>query len=381
MLATTVRVARDINLAEECTQGAYAQALRTWPRNGIPARPGAWLTSVAGNRARDVLRREAAFRRALPQLATDDVVPEPDYVVDPDVIDDDRLRLVFTCCHPALSRDAQVALTLRLVCGLSTANVARAFLVQESTLAARITRAKKKIAAARIPYCVPPHDELPERLSAVLDVVHLVFTTGHAAPDGARLVRPDLVDSAIDLARALHTLLPAEDGVTGLLALMLLIDARRATRVSGTGELVLLADQDRERWDRQEIDEGLALLVDSLRRRPADRFAVEAALAAVHAEAPTWQDTDWAQIVGLYDVLRRLWPSPVVELNRAVAIGMRDGPQAGLDALEPLLGVPTLGGYGYLSAARADFLGQLGRWSETATPSTPANRDVMSWPA
>ncbi len=366
VLATTARVARDLGLAEECTQDAFAQALLTWPRSGIPRRPGAWLTSVAGNRARDVVRREATFRRVLPKLVSDESVPGPADSYDPDVIDDDRLRLVFTCCHPALSREAQVALTLRLVCGLSTAHVARAFLVQESTIAARITRAKKKIAAAGIPYRVPTRAELPERVSAVLDVVHLVFTTGHAAPDGIRLVRQDLVTGAIDLTRALHTLLPREDGVTGLLALMLLVDARRDTRVSATGDLVLLADQDRGRWDRREIDEGIALLVDSLRRRPADRFTVEAALAAVHAEAPSWETTDWMQIVGLYDVLWRLWPSPVVELNRAVAIGMRDGAQAGLDALAPLLDVPSLSIYGYLSAARADFLRQLGRWEEAA---------------
>ena len=281
-------------------------------------------------------------------------------------LDDDRLRLVFTCCHPALSRDAQVALTLRLVCGLSTAEVARAFLVPEATMAARITRAKKKIAAARIPYRVPSPDQLAERTGAVLEVVHLVFTTGHTAPAGTRLVRRDLVDSALNLARMLHLLMPNDVEVSALLALMLLIDARAETRLSGTGRLLLLSEQDRTRWDRRLIEEGVRLLTDALRRRPPTRYAVEAAIAAVHAEAPTWQDTDWTEIVGLYDVLLRLWPSPVVELNRAVAVGLRDGPQAGLDALAPLSDEPALATYGYLSAARADFQRQLRHWAPAA---------------
>jgi RNA polymerase sigma-70 factor (ECF subfamily) len=363
VLAATVRVTRDLDLAEECAQDAYAQALQTWPHNGIPARPGAWLTTVAANKARDQLRRESAWQRALPLLVMDDHVPGPDDA-DPSSVGDDRLRLVFTCCHPALSPDAQVALTLRLVCGLSTAEVARAFLVQEATMAARITRAKKKIAAARIPYRVPSDDDLPRRTGAVCEVVHLVFTTGHAAPAGAQLVRADLVDRAIGLARMLHQLLPDDDEVSGLLALLLLIDARRATRLSATGALVLLAEQDRTRWNTRLIREGVDLLTRSLRRHPPARYAVQAAIAAVHAEAPTWEDTDWTQIVALYDVLRQLWPSPVVELNRAVAVGLRDGPQAGLTALTPLLDEPALATYGYLSAARADFLRQLKQWPQ-----------------
>jgi RNA polymerase sigma-70 factor (ECF subfamily) len=342
VLAATVRVTRDLDLAEECAQDAYARALRSWPRSGVPARPGAWLTTVAANRARDLLRRESAWRRALPLLVVDDAVPGPGDGAEPAVIADDRLRLVFTCCHPALAPQAQVALTLRLVCGLSTAEVAHAFLVREATMAARITRAKKKIAAAAIPYRVPAREELPERVEAVCEVVHL-------------------------LARMLHRLLPGAAGTGGLLALLLLVDARRAARVSASGAPVLLEEQDRGRWDRARIDEGVALLTRALRDHRPTRYTVQAAIAAVHAQAPSWAATDWGEIVGLYDVLRRLWPSPVVELNRAVAVGLRDGPRAGLDALAPLLDDPALATYGYLSAARADFLRRLGRWPQAAT--------------
>lgn len=359
VLASTLRVTRDLDLAEECAQDAYAQALRTWPRTGIPARPGAWLTTVAANRARDLLRRNAVWQRTLPLL-----VAFP-YDAQDGPIDDDRLRLIFTCCHPALAREAQVALTLRLVCGLSTAEVARAFLVQEATMAARITRAKKKIAAARIPYRVPVSEDLPERIEAVCDVIHLVFTAGHTAASGDSLVRQDLISRAIDLGRMLRALLPGSHQVAGLLALLLLIDARREARLSSEGTLVLLPDQDRTRWDRTQIQEGLALLTDAL--SAPSRHAVQAAIAAVHAEAPTWEDTDWDEIVGLYNVLLNLWRSPVVELNRAVAIGMRDGPQAGLQALTPLLDEPALATYGYLAAARADFHRRLEQWAEAAS--------------
>jgi RNA polymerase sigma-70 factor (ECF subfamily) len=362
VLASTARFTRDLDLAEECAQDAFAQALVTWARDGVPAKPGAWLTTVAANRARDALRRQAAFRRRLPLLVADDDAP---VVGERPAVDDDRLRLVFTCCHPALSADAQVALTLRLVCGLSTAEVARAFLVQEPTMAARITRAKKKIATARIPYRVPSRSELPERLATVLDVVYLVFTTGHAAPAGDELVRRDLVDRALNLGRILDQLLPDETGVAGLLALMLLVDARRASRVGPDGSLVLMAEQDRSLWNRPEIEEGAAaLLTRALAGRPPDRYAVEAAIAAVHAEAPSWADTDWDEVVRLYDVLLELRPSPIVALNRAAAIGLRDGPQTGLDALMPLNDEPVLATYPYLSAARADFLRQLGRLEE-----------------
>jgi RNA polymerase sigma-70 factor (ECF subfamily) len=363
VLAAVARSTRDLDLAEECTQDAYAQALLTWPRTGVPDRPGAWLTSVARNRAVDVLRRRSAFRRALPLLVPDESVPGPDE----DPAGDERLRLIFTCCHPALAREAQVALTLRLVCGLSTAEVARAFLVPEPTMAARITRAKKKIARARIPYRVPAPEQLGERVGAVLEVVHLIFTTGHTAPDGPSLIRRDLVDSAIGLARMLHLLMPRDAEISALLALVLLTDARSDARVSADGRLLLLAEQDRTRWDAALIGEGVALLTGALHRRPPSRYAVQAAIAAVHADAPTWADTDWTEITGLYDVLLRLWPgSPVVRLNRAAAIGLRDGPQAGLDALAPLLAEPALATYGYLSAARADFLSRLERWAEAA---------------
>jgi RNA polymerase sigma-70 factor (ECF subfamily) len=265
-----------------------------------------------------------------------------------------------------LSREAQIALTLRLVCGLSTAEVARLFLVQESTIAARITRAKKKISVARIPYRVPSPDQLAERVSVVLEVVHLIFTTGHTAPAGSQLARRDLLDSAIGLARMLNLLMPGSAEVSALLALLLLIDARAPSRLSPSGTLLLLSEQDRSRWDRRLIDEGIGLLVSALSREAPTRYAVEAAIAAVHAEAPAWEETDWSGIIALYDVLYRLWPSPVVELNRAVAIGLRDGPAAGLDALTPLLADPALATYGYLSAARADFLRQARRWQEAA---------------
>jgi RNA polymerase sigma factor (sigma-70 family) len=359
VLAATARLTRNLDLAEECTQDAYEQALQTWPRTGVPDRPGAWLTSVARNRALDVLRRESVLRRALPLLVRGESAPGPD-----EGLDDDRLRLVFTCCHPALSREAQVALTLRLVCGMSTAEVARAFLVQEATMAARITRAKKKVAVARIPHRLPPPEHLAERVGAVLEVVHLIFTTGHTAPVGACLVRGDLVESAIALARMLRLLMPNDAEIGALLALMLLVNARRETRVAPDGRLLLLSEQDRSRWDTTLVAEGVGLLSSALHGRPPTRYAVEAAIAAVHAQAPTWEDTDWSEIVALYEVLLALWPSPVVALNRAAAIGLREGPRAGVDALQPLLAEPALATYGYLSAARADFLRQLQQWPE-----------------
>ncbi|MGC5410975.1 RNA polymerase sigma factor, partial [Streptomyces sp. DT225] len=266
----------------------------------------------------------------------DDVVAGPQDGEEPRAVDDDWLRLIFTCCHPALSRDARVALTLRLVCGLSTAEVARAFLVQETAMAARITRAKKKISGARIAYRVPGPEDLPGRLGSVLDVVHLVFTTGHAAPVGSRLVRQDLVDGALHLARTLHRLLPGNSEVAGLLALVLLTDSRRETRVSKAGELVLLCEQDRARWDTRRIEEGCTLLTESLRRGGPTRYSLQAAIAAVHAKAATWEETDWTEVIGLYRELHRLWPSSVVLLNLAIAVGFRDGPRAGLAALTPL---------------------------------------------
>jgi RNA polymerase sigma-70 factor (ECF subfamily) len=365
VLAATARVAGSLDVAEECVQDAYGAALDTWLRDGVPRSPGAWLTTTARRRALDVLRREQTLRRKLP-LLIDPVDSEPaPYDDGADAIADDRLRLVFTCCHPALSREAQVALTLRLVCGLTTDEIAQAFLVPDATMAARVTRAKKKIAAARIPYRVPAESDLPERLDAVLTVVHLVFTTGHVAPTGADLVRPDLVARAVDLGRVLRSLMPDEGEVTGLLALMLLTDARRDTRSGPAGAVVLLEAQDRSRWDEDEVAEGLDLVRAAARAAPG-RFLVQAAIAAEHARARTYDDTDWVRILRLYDLLLGLWPSPVVALNRSVAVLMVDGPQAALDEVEALATDGRLDGYRYLAATRADLLRRLGRQTESA---------------
>jgi RNA polymerase sigma-70 factor (ECF subfamily) len=368
VLAATVRVTRDLDLAEECAQDAFAAALTDWSTSGVPVRPGAWLTTAARRRALNVLRHRGVERRYLPLLVEEEAVPGPGDGADdagPDrPIPDDRLRLVVTCCHPALDRSAQVALTLRLMCGLSTAEVARAFLVSEPTMAARITRAKKKIAVARIPYRVPSAAELPERVDAVLSVVHLLFTTGHTTPVGEELVRRDLVERSVQLGRMLRRLLPENAAVAGLLALLLLTDARRETRTAADGRLLRLEEQDRSRWDGDAIAEGVTLVRESLRARPPSRYALQAAIAAVHAEAPSWADTDWREIAALYDVLTQVWPSPVVALNRAVAIGFAHGAQAGLAALDALGGEPQLAGYAYLPAARADLLRRLGRLHE-----------------
>ncbi|WP_448616910.1 RNA polymerase sigma factor [Modestobacter sp. URMC 112] len=368
VLAATVRVTRDLDAAEECVQDAFAAALTDWCTSGVPARPGAWLTTTARRRALNVVRHRGVEHRHLPLLVEDETLPGPGDLLDDPRADgelpDDRLRLVVTCCHPALDRPAQVALTLRLVCGLSTAQVARAFLVGEATMAARITRAKKKIAVARIPYRVPPAAELPARVDAVLSVVHLLFTTGHTAPAGEELVRRDLVERSVELARMLRRLLPQDPAVAGLLALLLLTDSRRETRTGPDGRLLLLEEQDRSRWDRRAIAEGVALVRESLRARPPTRYALQAAIAAVHAEAPTWDDTDWGEVLALYDVLTRLWPSPVVALNRAVAVGFARGAAAGLRALDELAGERQLAGYGYLPAARAALLRRLGRVGE-----------------
>ncbi|MDT4983787.1 MAG: hypothetical protein QOF95_1277 [Pseudonocardiales bacterium] len=357
VLSATVRVTRDLDIAEECVQDAYAQALVVWPAGGVPSKPGAWLTTVARRRAVDLLRRDAVLRRALPLLVEDDIAPPAEPT---DAIPDDRLRLICTCCHPALARESQIALTLRLLCGLTTAEVARAFLVSEPTMAARLTRAKKKIAAARIPYRIPSAAQLPERVDSILAVVHLVFTTGHTAPVGDDLVRRDLVERSLDLARMLRSLLPANADVAGLLALILLTDARRATRTADDGSLLRLADQDRSAWDRAEIGEGVALVREALHSRPPGRYALQAAIAAVHAEASSWDATDWAEVVALYNVLAQIWPSPVVALNRAVAVGFARGAAAGLVELDTLAAEPQLAGYSYLPAARAEFLQQLG---------------------
>ena len=360
MLAATVRVTRDLDLAEECVQDAFARALTSWSTQGLPRNPDAWLTTVARNRALDLMRREATLQRKLPLLVEHEDQPDD---TDPASIPDDRLRLIFTCCHPALSREAQVALTLRLLCGLSTAEVAKAFLVSEPTMAARITRAKKKIAQARIPYRVPEATELPKRIDAVLAVIHLLFTTGHTAPHGNVLVRRDLVDRAEDLARLLATLLPTSE-TTGLLALILLTGARGPARVDDSGRLLVLEQQDRTLWDTARIAEGTVLVRSALTQGPPGSYALQAAIAALHAEAASWHDTDWAQIAELYALLEQRWPSPVVALNRAVAMGFAHGLEAGLQALDALAEEAALTGYGYLPAARADVLRRLGRSAE-----------------
>jgi RNA polymerase sigma factor (sigma-70 family) len=376
VLAAAARLTGDLDEAEECAQDAYTQALTRWADTGVPAQPGAWLTTVARRRAMDLLRRRNLARAKLPLLGVDAAaLDEPAAAVDGDefaAIPDDRLRLVFTCCHPALGPDARVALTLRLLCGLSTADVAAAFLTTEPTMAARITRAKKKITAARIPYTVPAAAELPVRLGAVLDVVHLLYTTGHTAPAGAALQRRELAERALDLARMLHLLLPDEPGVAGLLALILLTDARRHTRTDNHGQLLPLAEQDRAQWNHAEITEGLRLLRAALRHRKPGRYVLMAAIAATHASAPRFDATNWRQIVALYDQLTAVWPSPIVALNRAIAVGQANGPTAGLSALDELATEPQLAAYHYLPAARADFLHRLGRTDEAATAYTEA---------
>jgi RNA polymerase sigma-70 factor (ECF subfamily) len=362
VLAATVRVTRDLDTAEEAVQDAYVRALETWARDGVPARPGAWLTTVARRLALNLLRRGRTLEAKLPLL----LGPADDETDAADAIPDDRLRLVFTCCHPAIAREAQVALTLRLVCGVATADVAHAFLVSESTMAARITRAKRKIATARIPYAVPTAQELPARVDAALTVIHLLYTTGHTAHTGDVLVRDELTARALDLARMLRLLLPAEREAAGLLALLLVHEARRATRTDPAGRMVRLAEQDRAAWDRGLIAEADGLIVGALATGPPGRFLLQAAIAALHAQAPSLQDTDWPQILTLYDELLRIWPSPVVALNRAVAVAMVDGPEAALAVVEELERDGRLAGYRYLPSTKADLLHRLGRDGEAA---------------
>jgi RNA polymerase sigma factor (sigma-70 family) len=364
VLAATVRVTGDIDTAEEAVQDAYASALSTWGPRGIPKNPGAWLTVTARRRALDMHRRAATAQRALPKLVEPEEYTDHEPGRDPEDIADDRLRLIFACCHPALALDAQVALTLRLLCGLSTSDVARAFLLPEATMAARITRAKKKIAAAHIPYRVPAAPELRERLDGVLSVVYLVYTTGHTAPSGADLMRRDLAERGLELARMLRVLLPHDRDVAGLLSLVVLTDARRGARLDEHRDLVLMEDQDRSKWDRPAIEEGVVLLREALNSRPPGRFALMAAIAAVHDESERWSDTDWQEILGLYDVLMETWPSPVIQLNRAIALGFAVGPAEGLVELDALGAEPQLARYPYLAAARADFLARLGRFGE-----------------
>jgi RNA polymerase sigma-70 factor (ECF subfamily) len=343
-------------VAEECVQDAYTRALATWRADGIPSNPGAWLTTVSRRRAIDLARRRDLGTRVQHLLVTDDVI---DTSGNSDVADD-RLRLIFTCCHPSLHPDAQIALALRLLCGLNTAEVAKAFLVKEATMAARLTRAKNKIALARIPYRVPEPDEMRSRIDAVLTVIHLLFTTGHTAPVGGILTRDDLIERSLDLSRMLHALLPNDAEVTGLLALIVITDSRRNARVGRDGALVTLEYQDRALWLHESIDEGLSLVSEAVRRGRPGRFTLMAALSAVHASSPRWDETDWREIVGLYDLLMESWPSPVVALNRAVAVGFADGPEAGLVALDHLETEPQLVSYPYFAVARAECFLRLG---------------------
>nr|WP_246401569.1 DUF6596 domain-containing protein [Jiangella mangrovi] len=364
VLAATVRVTRDLDAAEEAVQDAYVQALTRWQRDGVPAKPGAWLTTVARRTALNVIRRQRTLQAKLPLLLMD--ADDGGSSGSEGPIPDDRLRLIFTCCHPALAQEAQVALTLRLVCGVSTPDIAHAFLVAEPTLAARITRAKKKIASARIPYSVPSASDLPVRIDAVLTVIHLLYATGHTAHSGENLVRDELTGRALDLARMLRPLLPSEPETAGLLALLLVHQARRATRTDADGRLLRLEEQDRSRWDRTLIAEADRLVVGALRSGPPGRFALQAAIAALHAQAPSYAETDWPQILTLYDELLRRWPSPVVALNRAVAVSMVDGPGPALAVVTALEDDGRLAGYRYLPATKADLLLRLGRHAEAA---------------
>jgi RNA polymerase sigma-70 factor (ECF subfamily) len=362
-LATLIRLVGDFDLAEDALQEAFAAALERWPRTEMPANPRAWLVSVARNKAIDRIRRQIAFREKQPELTHEalldaEIVPEENGAA----LDDDMLRLIFTCCHPSFAAEVQVALTLRTVCGLTTAQVARAFLVGEEAMAQRLVRAKQKIRLAGIPYEVPEREALGLRLRGVLAVIYLVFTEGYVATSGEALMRPDLAREAIRLARLLDALMPGRREVKGLLALMLLHDARRAGRQTEGGEIVLLEEQDRALWDQAQITEGLRLVEEALQLpgRP-EAYAVQAAIAALHARAPNFQDTDWKQIAGLYEVLLRISPSAVIELNHAAAVSMVDGPARALDLIDALQARGGLDGYELLPAVRADLLRRLGR--------------------
>ena len=364
VLATLIRLLGDFDLAEEALHDAFASAVEQWPREGVPANPRAWLVSAGRFKAIDVIRRRAKFDASLAsianQLESDTRDPAKQKSED---VEDDRLRLIFTCCHPAIAPEAQIALTLREVCGLSTDQIARAFLTAPATLAQRIVRAKSKIKSARIPYQVPAPADLPERLDSVLHVIYLVFNEGYSASSGESLTRADLSAEAIRLGRLLAELLP-EPEVFGLLALMLLHDSRRLARTSPEGDLILLENQNRSLWNRQQIIEGKSLVERALSSARFGPYAIQAAIAAVHSDASSAANTDWNQIVALYDLLARAEPSPIIELNRAVAIAMRDGPQVGLDLIDAILARGELNDYHLAHSARAEFLRRLGRTSD-----------------
>jgi RNA polymerase sigma-70 factor, ECF subfamily len=368
ILAALIRLIGDFDLAEDAVQEAFAAALEQWPRDGMPREPRAWIVSTARHKAIDRIRRDSSFSQKRPEIlrhligeamrgvesANDNAVP------------DERLRLIFTCCHPTLALEAQIALSLRTLCALGTDEIARAFLVPSATIAQRIVRAKRKIRTARIPYEVPPDEALGERLEAVMAVIYLVFNEGYSVTNGQTLVRGDLCAEAIRLGRIVCELLPQNGEARGLLALMLLHDARRAARVDRGGDLVLLEDQDRGLWNRAQIEEGLSLVESALRCGPVDLYAIQAAIAAVHARANSAADTDWRDIAALYAYLMRLRPSPVIELNHAVAVAMADGPEQGLQLIDSLHARGELGDYHLFWAARADLLRRLKRWHEAA---------------
>jgi RNA polymerase sigma-70 factor (ECF subfamily) len=365
VLASLIRLLGDFDRAEEALHDAFAAALQQWPSSGVPANPRTWLVSAGRFKSIDAVRRAARFDASQAAIANElELRHAAQPELDDESLDDDWLRLIFTCCHPALSADARIALTLREVCELTTEQVARAFLSTPTTIAQRIVRAKTKIRDAGIPYAIPTRADMPERLDAVLHVIYLVFNEGYAATSGDSVVRTELTREAIRLGRLLLELLPEEGEVAGLLALMLLHDSRRLARTTASGEIALLAEQDRSRWDHDEIAEGIRLVEQAMRTRRVGSYSVQAAIAALHAEAPSAEGTDWPQIAGLYDVLLRIEPTPVVELNRAVAVAMRDGAAAGLALVDAILGRGELASYHLAHAARADLLARLGRREE-----------------